>query len=564
MVVRINNCTGAPGLFGPIPPNCDYLSAENPTPLSLQELKSGLHALTRSAAMTSVAAARRLPSSFKNPTALRPAPNTPKPPPMAPLNPWAAALLAGVAAYELYRSWDDAHIPIIDAPPRTTPIDQWLAELQELSTLMQRMAELQVMMRVYEMFGFTSLAFDLRQEIEGLQIQMATAANTYPIMGNRLETRASGSEASPAETVTQLITNLLDGKNERESAQELRRIGLPHAARAIPVLIGLLNMEMDWIALMRDIISALGQLRAKEAIPTLERILHETYESRDKFGGNGDWQQLQDILLQALSEIDPNYHPEPRTGTMPRTEPLGWHHGIADHVLEYEIDEIENAWQRSGRSLGVVNDIDIDRMLNLLRYGDTDVRRRTVALFEHMGDSAHAAIPQLIEMAKKGGFSAIDALGRMRATEARPVFEKLLETYPQDTFNRGMNVHIYAALRNMGRKSDVAPDIVETDNDGYLVKKLGQPSTAKTTLPPVAVIPLEALFGIPKDRVANYVAGIADQDPVITSDWVGRCNADRTFKNKLMQALLKLAQDEVPLATRAYDHVRNFVDLEID
>lgn len=454
--------------------------------------------------------------------------------------------------------------PLVDAPSHAIPVDQWIAQIQKSNDLMHRMAEMRVMMMVYEMYGFKSLAHKIREELEGFQIEISTAANTSPVIGNRLEIKATNSEASPAETVTQLITNLLDGKNERESAQELRRIGLPHAARAIPVLIGRLNMEMGWIALMRDIISALGQLRAKEAIPTLERILHETYESRDKFGTNGDWWQLQDILLRAFSEIDPNYHPEPRTGTMPRTEPLGWHHGIADHVFEYEIDEIESAWQHSAGSRKVVDDFDIERMLNLLRYGDADVKRRTIALFENMGDAAHAAIPQLIERAMKGNFAAIDTLGRMRAKESKAFLENLLRLNPQDTFNRGMNVHIYAALRNMGRAPGIAADVVETDDSGYLAKKLESRPATTTTPPQAEVIPLDKLLGISESDVATYIAGIANQDPAISSDWVDRCSADREFKEKLMRSLQQLVRNEVPQASKAYDHVRRFSGLELD
>lgn len=462
---------------------------------------------------------------------------------------------------DLYKS---RQIPLVDSPSQAIPVDQWIAQIQKSNDLMHRMAEMRTMMQIYEMYGFKSLALKIREELEGLQIEMSTAANISPTMGNRLEIKATNSEASPAETVTQLITNLLDGKNERESAQELRRIGLPHAARAIPVLIGRLNMEMGWIALMRDIISALGHLRAKEAIPTLERILYETYESRDKFGTNGDWWQLQDILLHALATIDPNYHPEPRTGTMPRTEPLGWHHGIADHVFEYEIDEIESAWQHSAGSRKVVDDFDIERMLNLLRYGDADVKRRTIALFESMGDAARAAIPQLIERAMKGNFAAIDTLGRMRAKESKAFLENLLRLNPQDTFNRGMNVHIYAALRNMGRAPGIAADIIETDDSGYLAKKLKSRPAANATPPPAEVIPLNKLLGISEDEVTHYVAGIANQDPAISSDWVDRCSADREFKEKLMRSLQQLVRNEVPQASKAYDHVRRFSGLELD
>lgn len=109
----------------------------------------------------------------------------------------AAILVAG--AVEAWWAFQEDEPQIIDTPPAATPLTDWLAEMRELATLTQLIAEKELRAFQLEKMGLTVQARQLRNEIDGLTLQLHTATRTYPLIHGALQMVASANSDGAAQ-----------------------------------------------------------------------------------------------------------------------------------------------------------------------------------------------------------------------------------------------------------------------------------------------------------------------------------------------------------------------------
>lgn len=120
-----------------------------------------------------------------------------------------ALFLAGVAEvwWNLHEAAETEPAPveplrIVDSPPAGKTLPHWLHEMAELATLTTLIAEKELRAFQLEKLGLSHEARQLRDEIEGLQIQLLTASRTYPVIHGALQAVASAGANGQSNTAS--------------------------------------------------------------------------------------------------------------------------------------------------------------------------------------------------------------------------------------------------------------------------------------------------------------------------------------------------------------------------